>query len=117
MARINSLKVNDVLVKEILQANMEALFQLKDRFLARDREIMFQDRHEMELFLQKKWGIKLSVQQAIANVRLISQYFVRLATCTKPLLLKHHHTRFDRTDHDRHRQRVLSTITHWLSHT
>eukprot|EP00957_Ditylum_brightwellii_P060066 4561388-Ditylum_brightwellii.AAC.1 len=95
MARINSSKVNNVLVKEILQAKVEALFQLKDRLLARDREIMFQDKYEMEFFFQKKspayikqwlniWklyfcqGVKLSVQHAIANLRPITQYFVRL---------------------------------------
>eukprot|EP00957_Ditylum_brightwellii_P050649 3839673-Ditylum_brightwellii.AAC.1 len=57
MARINSSKMNNVLVKEILQAKVEALFQLKDRILSRDRKLC------------SRSGIKISVQQAIANTQ------------------------------------------------
>ncbi len=64
---------------------MEALYQLKDRLLARDRDIMFQDRYKLEEFIKqthiaymKQWlniwtpyfqkGIKLSILQVRARV-------------------------------------------------
>eukprot|EP00957_Ditylum_brightwellii_P020557 1549886-Ditylum_brightwellii.AAC.1 len=43
-------KNNDNSATEILNAIVEALFQLKDRLLARDKDNMFQDQYEMEQF-------------------------------------------------------------------
>eukprot|EP00957_Ditylum_brightwellii_P105001 8002960-Ditylum_brightwellii.AAC.1 len=86
MNLINDNTNNATCTHKTLYAKVEALFQLKDKLLARYRENGFQDRYRLEQFLQRKspayirkwlniWqqyfrkGVKLSVQQAIANVR------------------------------------------------
>eukprot|EP00957_Ditylum_brightwellii_P176950 13478543-Ditylum_brightwellii.AAC.1 len=53
MTLLNDTKSTNESAREILQAKVEALFQLKDQLPARDREIMFQGKYEMEMFLQK----------------------------------------------------------------
>eukprot|EP00957_Ditylum_brightwellii_P148548 11311113-Ditylum_brightwellii.AAC.1 len=53
MTLLNDTKSTNESTKEILQAKVEALFQLKDHLLARDMETMFQDKYEMETFYNK----------------------------------------------------------------